>query len=346
MWKRFDIDKTIVIDDFESNVFGEYDFINETDYSITREKGYIPITHTDGAGMILPNAFGCQQKNKMVRLPWIKGLLGVFDFIKFIKLNNCSSKIKDIYGTKHDIIEEDIQVIFTKSQFKLHKYYNSWDEYKYNYKTYNCQAGYTNPEEDKIKNTVISYQMLQSLTDITDDEIKKLIESSVKKINSIGKSAKTIYEVFGANEYNKYQTPFQKSIRLYPELLNDAYIKEKLKAIKDSLIKKYKSGKIEINGKYTFILPDFYAACQYWFLHNENPDGLLNDGEVYCDLFDAEKLDCLRSPHLYCEHAVRNNMAWSGLGETKESIKEWFQTKAVYTSCRDLLSKILQFDDQ
>ena len=28
-WKEFDIDKCIVIDDFETNVYGEYDFIDE-----------------------------------------------------------------------------------------------------------------------------------------------------------------------------------------------------------------------------------------------------------------------------------------------------------------------------
>ena len=87
----------------------------------------IPITHTDGCGMILPEI---SNKNFMVRLPWIKGLLGVFDFKKFILEKNASSKITDIYGDEHDIFQEDIQIIFTESQFKMHKYYKNWDEYK------------------------------------------------------------------------------------------------------------------------------------------------------------------------------------------------------------------------
>ena len=33
-WKNFDIDKCIVIDDFETNVFGTYDFVNDIDYTI------------------------------------------------------------------------------------------------------------------------------------------------------------------------------------------------------------------------------------------------------------------------------------------------------------------------
>lgn len=116
-WKEFDIDKSIVIDDFETNVFGTFDFIDDTDYSITRKTDYVPIPHTDGAGMMLPSV---SKKNFMFRAPWIKGLLGVFDFKKFIEVNNYSPIIKDVYGQEHDVIKEDIQIIFTKSQFKMH----------------------------------------------------------------------------------------------------------------------------------------------------------------------------------------------------------------------------------
>ncbi len=114
-WKEFDIDKSIVVDDFETNVYGTFDFVDESDYTITRKTDYVPIPHTDGAGMILPSV---STKNFMFRAPWIKGLLGVFDFRKFIDRHNCSSVIQDIYGKEHDVIKEDIQIIFTKSQFK------------------------------------------------------------------------------------------------------------------------------------------------------------------------------------------------------------------------------------
>lgn len=36
-WTDFDIDRCIVIDDFETNVPGTFDFIDESDYSITRK---------------------------------------------------------------------------------------------------------------------------------------------------------------------------------------------------------------------------------------------------------------------------------------------------------------------
>ena len=351
VWYEFDIDKTIVIDDFETDVYGTYDLVDDVDYSIKRMSDYVPITHTDGAGMMLP----CMGKNRMVRLPWVKGLLGSFDYVKFIEDYNCSPIIKDIYGKEHDVIVEDIQIIFTKSQFKMWKYYDSWEQYKEYYKLYNCSAGYTNIEEDKIKNASINYQMLQTLTDITDEEIDKIIQKSQKKLNNIN-TLSGMKDAFGVTSYNDNMTDLQQAINLYPTLLNDEYIKATLREIKDSMVKRYKAGSLSVRGKYTFLLPDFYAACQYWFMDIKNPKGLLADGEVFCWLFRKdEKLDCLRSPHLYKEHAVRKNVACIydkdknmdinfEKKKRQEMIREWFGTDAIYTSCHDLISKILQFD--
>lgn len=341
-WKEFDIDRCIVIDDFETNVEGTFDYIDETDYSITRKTGEVPIPHTDGAGMMLPSVM---TKNTMFRAPWIKGLLGVFDFRKFVEVNNYSPIIKDIYGKEWNIIEDDIRIIFTKSQFKMAKYYSDWQSYKDAFKNYHCQAGLCNTEEDCIKNAKINYQMLQTLTNITDEEIDQLVSGSVNKITNICSSVDTMLDVLGVTPYNQHPTAFQKALKIYPALLNDTYAKDVLREVKNSLLKKYRSGKLEINGKYTFLLPDFYAACEYWFGHIEKPDGLLRDKEVFCWLFrQYDKLDCLRSPHLYKEHAVRFNVANKAYEERAEKIREWFTTDGIYTSTHDLISKILMFD--
>ena len=345
VWEEFDIDRAIVIDDFETEVEGYYDFVDDVSYTITRERGHKPITHTDGAGMMLPNAFGVEQRNKMVRLPWIKGLLGVFDFRKFIDYHYADPIIRDIYGKEHNVIEEDIQVIFTKSQFKMWNHYSSWEDYKEKYKRFNCSAGVTNEEEERIKNATINYQMLQSLTDITDDEILEIADGTITKLNRMCDSIGNIKNMFDITPYNMNKTDFQKCVELYPELLNDEWAKQHLKKIKNSVIKKAKAGKLDVHGKYTFILPDFYAACEYWFLGIPEPHGLLDDGEVFCWLFrrDAE-LDCLRSPHLFLEHAIRENVAYYEDDVRQHRVREWFVTDAVYTSCRDMISRILQFD--
>lgn len=339
VWEGFNIEKSIVVPDFETNVFGTVDYIDDETYEVKRIDMPVPIPHMDGCGIC---NYG--NKNFMARLPWIKGLMAVFRLHKWIlekrvELDDSTIGIvKDIYGKEHDIIAEDIQIIFTESQFKMHKFYESWDEYIHYFKKYNCEAGVCNVEEDRIPNAKINYQMLQTLTDITDDELAILAEKSNNKITNIASNKKTMLEAFGVTPYNQHKTHLQQALELYPELLNDVYTRDTLKAIKKSLYKKYRSGKLEIKGKYTFIIPDLYAFCENLFLHKEIPDGLLKEGEVYCRLYKNEKkLDCLRSPHLYKEHAVRSNVV------TKD-ISKWFITDALYTSSHDLISKILQFD--
>lgn len=339
-WKDFNIDQCIVVNDFEAKVFGEFDYINDVTYEIERVTDYADISHTDGAGMVDPSILS---HNSMIRMPWIKGLLGVFKWRELIQENGWSSKIVDIYGKEYDVFEDDIYIIFTKSQFKLWQYYNSWDDYKECFKKHHCQACLCNTEEDRIKNAHINYQMLQTLTDFTDDELYEIAKKSIDKLNNICSSEETLKSFFGVTPYNMNPTSLQQAIKLYPSLINDPYMKEVIRGMKNSLVKMYKAGRLEVDGKYTFVLPDFYAACEYWFGHIENPDGLLKDKEVYCNLFmQADELDCLRSPHLFKEHAIRINMA--SRKYATQQMKKYFDTHAIYTSCHDLISRILQFD--
>ena len=190
----------------------------------------------------------------MVRLPFIKGLLGSFDFIGFIKKNNCTGKVIDIWGKEYDIVKDGIKIIFTKSQLKMYKYYNSWDEYKDNFKKYNCEACVCNMEEDKISNARINYQMLQSLYQMTDDEIVEICKSSNKKIKTVSDSLGNMLNFFGVyqDEFSDlFKDDYQKALKIYPELLNDPSAREDLKDLKNSLVKSYRSGKLDVIGKFT-----------------------------------------------------------------------------------------------
>ena len=106
-WLDFDINKSIVVDDFETLVRGTVDFIDDKTYSIKKIEMDIPICHTDGCGMILPKV---SKKSFMTRLPWMKGLLTPFPYDIFInKLNKKypdknHAIIKDIYGKEYDIL--------------------------------------------------------------------------------------------------------------------------------------------------------------------------------------------------------------------------------------------------
>lgn len=344
-WPEFPIEKTIVVDDFETNVRALVDHIDPETYTITREEMDVPITHTDGCGMILPSL---SKKNFMMRAPWVKGLLASFDFAKFIREADREDPwtnhglIADIYGVEHDVLKEDIQIILTKSQFKLWSHYSNFGEYQRNFRKYGCVAGKCNEEPDRIENAKFNYQMLQTLTDLTDEELEKICERSNRKLRDMASDRKTMLQVFGATKDPERLNAFQQSLAYYPELLQDPYCRETLRDLKNSLELQAVAGRLDIDGKYLFLVPDLYAACQHWFLHQEVPKGLLADGEVATRVYARkEKLDVLRSPHLYKEHAVRRNV-WA---ENPE-LKRWFRTDAIYTSSFDVISKILQFDKQ
>jgi hypothetical protein len=332
-WKNFNIERSIVVNDLETTVHSLVDYIDRETYKITRQEMDIPIEHTDGCGMILPKK---SKKSFMCRLPWIKGLLVPFPFDKFAEEHD-SFVVKDIYGKEWDIVKDNIEVIFTKSQFKMWKYYKDWNDYKDKFVNHNCQAAKLN-EEDVSADANLNYQMIQTLTDMTDEELAKISQSTVEDILKIGSDKETMLRILGATETNRRKNYFQQALSIYPELLNDEHSKQVIKDKKKRLIKDARAGKLNVKGKYTFLIPDLYAFCERLFLGNEQPKGLLNNGEVYCDLFDEGKVDCLRAPHLYREHGVRNNV----LDEEKA---KWFITRGVYTSVHDPISKILQFDN-
>lgn len=335
VWEGFDIDKAIVVEDFESNVLGTVDFIDNVTYKIERKDMPVPIPHTDGCGMMLDSG------TRMVRLPWVKGLLVEFPFDQWLKekAKPCNYIVTDIYGKKHNVIEEGIRYIFTKSQFKMWKYYDSWEDYKARFKANNCQACYCNQEENYIPNARLNYQFIQSLTDMTDKEIDRLIKPTVEDIEKCGKDYQTTMRLLGVNDYNQDPIYMQQALKIYPELMRDKYNREILMDVKKSIIKQAKSGKVRVNGGYRFISPDFYAFCEHLFLGLDSPKGLLGNGEVYCGgCRNGAELACLRSPHLYREWPVRTNVKNS-------EIDRWFgMTQCIYTSSHDLITKIVMAD--
>lgn len=331
---EIDIDKAIVVNDLETNVSSLVDYIDRDTYEITRKIMDIPIEHTDGCGMMLPSL---SQKSFMVRLPWVKGLLVPFDFRKFAEKHS-SFIVKDVYGKEWDIIKDDIQIIFTKSQFKMWKYYDSWDDYRYKFKKYGCLGAKLNEEDPSVEGK-LTYQMLQTLTDITDEELKQISSKTVSEITQLGTDKETMMKVLGATEKNKHKTSLQEALLIYPELLNDDHTKEIIKNKKKSMIKDAKSGKLLVSdARYTYLCPDLYAFCERLFLGIESPKGLLSGSDVHCSLYDEGYIDILRSPHLFREHGVRWN-------KKNEEYEKWFITPGVYTSIHDPISKLLQFDN-
>ena len=359
----FDINRAIVIEDFETIINGEVDFIDKKLISKTKKvknketgkmedvteeyweladkpvrgKRDVAITHSDGCGWVLPSV---SKKNFMFRMPWFKGLLTVCDFLSYCKNHNDGNyKIVDIYQKEWDLKEDNIQYVFSRSQFKMWKYYKDWQTYQKNFTDNNCHANYCNEESDVFEKKRYNYQMLQTLIDIEPEEIDEIVEPTIELLKNAYTDRNIMLKLLGATESNKKRDYLQEALRIYPELINDKHVKEELSDIINSKRKEAKCGKIQLDCTYTYLIPDVLAWLQFSISGIKDPKGLLENNQVFCKLYKNKKeLLVERSPHLAKEHAVRDH-AYS---KDKE---DWFCTDGIYTSCYDLISKLLQFDN-
>lgn len=331
-----DIDRVIVVPDFETKVIKEVEYIDKETLKSKIKTMDVPVNHCDGAGMFLP---GTLETSCQIRCRWIKGALFPFDFKKFSLNEAGRTDVIDIYEKSHDIIKENIQIILSQSQFKMWKYYKDWDEYKDAFKKNNLKFSITNESNPSKNKTELTYQFLQTLG-MTDKNVELLCQDTIEKIKRMHDDTEEMKRALGATEDNEDMEPLQEAITLYQELLLDYHVKEQIKTVVQSYRRKAMGGRVLANGFYAYLCPDLYAYCQRIFQRIEEPEGLIPDGYVYNSYYNykkEEQCDLLRSPHLYNEHCIRN------LIKTEECQK-WFSGHDTIVSCHDLTLLTLMAD--
>lgn len=324
-WTDFDIDRCVVANDFEGEVTDLMMYI-KPDYTHSEEICTVKINHTDGCGMILPSE---AENNFIFRMSYCKGLMCVFDFMKFCEEKGVEPVITDPWGQKHNLKDERINMIFFVSMTKMWKYYDSWDAYKAAFKRCGCKAGIGNVEEEDIDNASTNYQFIDSLESFTDAEVKAFTKNEHDKIMNISKNKNTMLRTLKADKES--DNPYKAALAYYPEFLWDSYTRTQLKDIRKRMLLDAKSGKIKNLNKRLYAVPDLYAVCEWLFCGIEKPEGLLKAGEVAAKTFiKYDKADLLRSPSLYMEHAIRTIVH-------DPEVYRWFTTNGVYASTHDLV---------
>jgi len=336
IWEEVDLDRICIVDDFETVLKDrEVDHIDEN-YEIHRIKKDVVIPHTDGFGMMHPRF--CRD-TRMIRAPWIKGLVAPMDYRSFARTFEGKEVIEDIWGESYNI--NDIDMILTKSQFKMWKYYDSWGDYKQKFIENNCEFRYmiSESKKDLRLNAMLNYQMWNTLDIVNRREFAdEVLEEDKKKIIKAHSEVGAMLDMFNVDKEYKRNNALQKALYLYPSILKNSGFKKMLKDNITARKKEMRQGRIKVNGVYTFIIPDVFAWCEYLLLDIKEPKGLLANGEVSCKLVNKDKKIAVnRSPHLYKEWCIRDNI------KNKEHIR-WFIGKGVYTSVHDMISKQLFFD--
>lgn len=330
---KFDLNKVVVVDDMEVTVNGLVDYVDDEAWTVTRETRDVPIKVTDGVGFCLKSV---SDKAFMIRFPWGKGLICPVPFDEY---QGKSTKVTDIWGDEKDIILDDIHMILHRSQFKLADYYDSWQDFIDNFTENNCEMAIGNVEDEQFADATFTYQMLQSLTDVSETELQSLINKSAEKIKKVGRDKDVMLDLLGVTEANEKKNYLQQAIEIYPNLMSDNYVKKVVIDTKKSYVNDARSGKIEIpNAKYTYVVPDVYAWMQWLFDGKKQPKGLLEHDQVSCKLYkDEKRLVLERSPHLYREHGLSTN-------KVNDDTKYWFISNSVYVSVGSLLPRMLQYD--
>lgn len=332
--------RVCVIKDFDTVIPNQkVNWINKHEDGNTVEQIYkdIKLNSADGQGLIDPNMARLWAEDMylnyvpcsfVVRTAFIKGNLVPFDFKAYAKEHGVL-KIKDRYGTEYNV--EDIDVLLSESQFKMAKYYSSWEGYLSYHKTYNLKWGvarYNKEYDDEY--VLTNYQYIQVLN-LTKEDISGLVSYTTNWIKNICsgdiKYALT-YNVGVKNPtlsvdsiINSCSSTFTKAIIKNPEMLKDGFVQRKIyNSIKES-IRQAKIGRIWVRGNYSFMISDPVAQCRSAL--GLSPDGLLPANYVYSNFWNNRGVDgeicLLRSPLTHYSEVNIQRLA------NTDEMKKWYK---------------------
>lgn len=250
-------------------------------------------------------------------IPGIKGNLYTFDIAEFAKLNGYI--ITDIKGNKHDLRNEQVDIILTKSQtkfinlfdndieqwrkifdepviwYKLDADGNETSEIECSYKrTFNISE-YSEDLCDLKCKMLTAYQHWQTVNN-TDKEIESATKSTVEMLEKIStdvneflKFRSCTEEVENSStvkEWNRIPPYYRAALYATAEnkkvIFADEYFKDKVLNEVKGTMNRALTGKLYITGNYQVLTPDIYALAQYAFGKREKAvEGLLQSEEIY-----------------------------------------------------------------
>lgn len=280
MW--VDTPRCCIIEDFETTIPKQ-----KVDWICKNEKGegYIEerevdvvLNSADGQGLISPKQARLWAENMgldycpgqfVARSAYIKGNFVVFDFQEYARVHGITT-ITDCYGIKHNI--EDIDCLVSQSQFKMWKYYKSFEEYEFYARKGGIKWGVAryNKKEDPVW-SLVNYQFIQLLR-ITPEQITELLTPTIEWIKKIctGDKLYSLLYCFGGFDsdtsyqdiYSRAENLAMKAVIRNPEFLKDSYVQKKIYYNIIEAINRAKIGKIWARGNYQFMISDPIAQCQ------------------------------------------------------------------------------------
>lgn len=329
--------KWVVVPDKEIQMTKLVDWIDD-DGIVSRKDMQLNFNLFDGMGLISPQfaqqwaydigVFDYLPYGYIFRAPFLKGLVVVCDFHKFASEVAHKDIIIDIYGNSHNV--SDVDLILTKSQFKLWNYYKSIDDY--NSKVEKSGMGWgISRISPKVENNVVrtNYQFIQVL-DLPKSRIEMLCYDTVSWVRGVlcGDFVYTQLYFLGkiamkddpVEVWNSVQDSITKALLLEPRLINEPYIKDKVARSVGKRIKESYIGKLQVDGTFQFMIADVYALMEHIF--GLEVKGLLKENEHYSNYWNKKnktEIVAMRAPLTW-----RSEVNLLHLKNTQD-MQEWYK---------------------
>lgn len=256
------------------------------------ESADVELEDSDGYGLMLPSRARqwAQELGEnylpsgiCVRNAWTKGMLFTFDFHEFAERIAGKRVVKDIWGNEVDICSVDI--ILTASMLKLWDAYESWDDYWSNCVANQYTFSATKICPEKLENERnLNYQFIQTFH-LTDEDITELCAPTVQEIKDVlgGDYRKSILFLKGMflreDSIEHLDCDYAKALMVEPEMINDPYVRSRLKSMLRKRMTESKYGVLKVSGNFAIVSGDPYSLCQSVF--GMPITGLLKADEIY-----------------------------------------------------------------
>ena len=309
----------------------------------------ITMNSCDGQGLVSPEMAQkwSQEMNLdyvassyVVRSIFVKGNLVPFDFHSYAHENGIEY-IYDKWGHPYKI--DEIDVLLSESQFKMHKYYSSWEDYSQYVEKYGIGWGvsrYNRKFDDEW--VLANYQIIQVLN-IDKDDIQKLVQPTIdwiKKVCSGNPLYAMLYSLGGFSEdyqieyndlYTRAQNLAMKAVVKNPDFLNDSCVQRKIYRNIIKSINLAKIGKIWVRGNYSFMISDPISQCRSAL--GLSPIGEIPGEYIYSNFwnkrYDCEKdIVLCRSP-LLDKHEVNHCKLYRS--EETDKWYKWIESGIIYS---------------
>lgn len=303
---------------------------------ITRETKDCDRAFGDGEGLLNPNRFG--KAVAQTRYLGTKILLVGYDIELYAESKGLEPVVTDVRQRKINLKETEWDALITPDGFKMLKPLGGWENAVSLARSFGLKEFFVCGIAREGKHIIkLSRQMTNTLFGLTDEELLRIIDPTIDRLNSHNTVEGAIKLLNEDNAAEK--TGVAQMLDVYPEAIQLPEI-QTLAAIKHQLAWCHANGgEIRVPGRMQYIVDDPQLMARGFLgmdIYDIKED-LLGKEEGFMSDLKPELLTILRSPHAYMEWATFRNIK-------NQDTEFWYPEHVIVESGRDINNYINKND--